>query len=208
MDLSGTEFFGLALTSGIVAGVANQCARFLHDWIARRFQADEQEKQLAQQSLIQRRDLEHQAQRQERDIAHQRQVRAEDAFYAARDALLANAVDTYAWIQWSWSSDFGAEVDYYPISLNKPDTHTAGDAITALNEIAGKHPKKGVREYAKAIADSIDGIVNMPEPDGSADPGVEDYSYWSRRTEQLIDAMHDPDYQPQTVEKVVRRGRN
>ncbi len=206
MDLSNLEFFGVAITSGIVAGVANQVARFGHDWMARKGARDQQARELGHQEALQARELQHQRdlQREERD--HQAEIRQEAAFFDARKELLRHAVDTHAWIQWAWGKDFGAEVDYYPISIHKPKFSEPADAITALTEIAGSHPSKNLRAYARALADSIDGVVNMPMPDGSADPGVEDYSNWSQRAEQLIDAMHDPTYSPQEIRGLPHSG--
>src|SRR5690349_10478543 len=106
MDASKAEFVGLAVTSGAVAGVANQLARFIHDWLARRFLAKEQREQLEHQSKAQSLELAHQKDLQDREISHQRQVRAEDAFYTARDNLIDNAVEAFSWIQWTWGADF------------------------------------------------------------------------------------------------------
>lgn len=92
---------------------------------------------------------------------------------------------------WRWGTEFGPDVDYFPICLNVPSLTEAGDVIPALEQIAGLHPTKVIRDYARKLADSIDGVVNAPVG-GSADPGVADYRQWVEQASGLIDALHDP----------------
>ena len=83
MDLNNVEFFGLAVTSGVVAGavagIANQLARFVHDGVASRRARKRQEKELEHQKTAQTRELEHQRATQDQDLEHQRTMQRRSA---------------------------------------------------------------------------------------------------------------------------------
>lgn len=197
MDLSWTQFVGLAVSSGAAAGLANQVFKFVHDKLADSRTKATQHRELEHQRTMQERELRHQRDLQREEREHQAEVRREAAFFEARRDLLGNAAAVYEWIQWWWGDLYGAEVDYYPVSLNPPQVvQTAADAITALSEIAAKHPSREIRVFARNLSDSIDGTVNMPDQDGDSSPSVNQLSGWSKRAAALIDALHDPTYQP------------
>lgn len=196
MDLTWGQLFGLAVTSGAAAGLANQVFKFGHDWLADQRTKDSQRRELDHQEAMQARELQHQRDLQEEERDHAVEIRSEVAFFDARNELLTKAVGVYDWVQWYWGDLYGADVDYYAISVFEPDYHTPADAIGALSAIAGRHPLKEVRNYARALGDSIDAASNQPGPGARNDgPGVKLLANWSKRAGELIDALHDPEHQ-------------
>jgi hypothetical protein len=196
VDLTWHEFLALAVSSGAAAGLANQGFRFFHDWLADRRTAAAQARDLRHQDTMQERELLHQRDLQREEREHQGELRREAGFFEARKDLLAKAVGVREFISWWWGRLYGSDVDYYPVSLNIPAIAVPADAISALADIAGQHPFKAVRTYARDLADSIDGVVNMPDPSGDSDPGVEQLSDWLQRSDELIESLHDPSHAP------------
>jgi hypothetical protein len=129
VNLTWGQFLSLAAASGAAAGLANQLFRFGHDWIADRRTKEGQRRELDHQRALQDRELAHQRDLQSEEREHQAQLRREEAFFAAREELLGEAVAVFDWAQWWWGDLYGAEVDYHPISLNRPELHEAADAM-------------------------------------------------------------------------------
>ncbi|MGO0578198.1 hypothetical protein [Ornithinimicrobium panacihumi] len=178
--------------------------KFFHDLIAERRGVRARAQQLAHQQSMQQTELDHQTTTQQRDLAHhlalqreerahQAEVRREADFYEARRAYLPGVVAVHDWIQWWWGDLHGAEVDYHPVTQNQPKlVRSPGDAMTVLAELAGNHPSKSIRDFARQLLDSIDSTVNFPDPSGYRDPTVDELANWSKRAGELIDALHDP----------------
>ncbi|MCW2735458.1 hypothetical protein [Nocardioides sp.] len=195
MDLSNLEFFGLAVTSGAVAGVANQVARFGHDWLARRGQAKQQTAQLEHQRTLQTEQLNHQKALQQEQRSHEARLRLEGFFFDARKEFLPLAMEANDWIDWEFADRFGGEVDYYILDRQRPKLGSAGEAVAALLRVAGEHPSANVRQRARRIGDGIDGAFNMPDPNtGRAEPSDEQMREWMGAADDLILSMHDPDF--------------
>lgn len=193
---------GLAVTSGAAAGLANQLFKFGHDWLADRRTKEGQRRELEHQATMQERELHHQRDLQREEREHQAAVRREDVFFEAQKELLPKVVAVRSWIQWWWGELYGGEVDYHPVSLHRPEAvQTPADAIRALEQVAGSHPSKAVRVYARELFNSIDGTVNMPDHYGNSDPTVDELSNWSQRAAELVDALHDPEYAPKKIER-------
>ncbi|WP_327639537.1 hypothetical protein OHB24_14575 [Kribbella sp. NBC_00482] len=213
MDLSKLEFFGVAVTSGLVAGIANQLAKFGHDWLTRRgvrklketelaHQETTQARQLEHQETIQARDLEHKQRLQAEEREHQTAVRREAAFFEARKELVPLAVAVLDWVDWQYGKEHGDEADYHHIQRKPAKLADASEAIAALQRIAGEHPSKMVRDRAAYLKGSLDSAYNMPNPDGVAEPDSTEMSRWLREADELVHAHHDPDYPPIKVSVV------
>lgn len=197
MDLTWGQFFGLAVTSGAAAGLANQVFKFGHDWIADRRTRESQRRELEHQRTMQDRQLEHQRdlQREERD--HEAELRREAAFFEAQKTLLPDAVAVDEWVNWWWGDLYGEEADYYQPSLPKDArVKTGNEAVRALGRIAGLHPSRGIRIFARRLADTVDSTINQPGDEGSAQPSRKEIGHWKERTEELVESMHDPDHVP------------
>ncbi|WP_109470924.1 hypothetical protein [Ornithinimicrobium cavernae] len=206
MNLTPQEFFGLAASSGAAAGLANQLFKFLHDLLAERRRGRAQDRELEHQKLIQDRELEQQTTSQKRGLDHQRELQREERehqaelrreadFYDARRAHVPGVSAVYGYIQWWWGELYGDDVDYHPRTQNRPElVQSTSDALAALAELAGSHPLKPVRIFAWKLHGNIDSTVNSTTPGGYSDPTMNQLSDWSKRTLELVDALHDPQH--------------
>lgn len=190
MDVTWGKFLALAATSGALAGAANQGFRFFHDWVADR-----------RKKATQEREREHQRSMQTDEREHQEKLRREAAFAEARKELLHLAVEVSSWIDWYWGKAYGEDADYHQPRLpDEAQVRDARAAIHALKQVSGLHPAKSVRDFADGLRVAIDNTVNFDvyfdESGDQVPPSEDSLERWYRMSNELIEAMHDPDYQP------------
>ena len=119
-------------------------------------------------------------------------LRQEAAHADSRPDLLPLVQQVREWISFAWGRDFGGEVDYHGTHLLPPKISGPAEAIANLDRVATGHPTKAVRQAARSLSDSIDGVYNTIDSGRSSEPGIEDFSRWLQSADALIEAMHLP----------------
>lgn len=77
-------------------------------------------------------------------------------------------------ILYTWSRQFGLEVDYHGSNLIRPAVQHPGEVIRDTDRIATGHPK-AVRTLARRLSDSLDERHNSVDDNVGAEPSNEDF---------------------------------
>ncbi|WP_243057817.1 hypothetical protein [Nocardioides sp. SR21] len=169
--MDASDWFLVAVTSGLVAGVANNLTSLLTNWLDRRARKTEREA----------------------EEAHAASLRREAAHDAARATFLPMAESLALWAtKLAYDIHFEDVGAYHFPGTEKTVLSKTSEVLDVARAVAWGHPTKSVRTQADALYESL------ADRFGDVDRAREDLtqaeaSTWQSQAEELIRLIHTPE---------------